>query len=270
MSPEIKHWIEIVGQNYQLFASCFSIFIVCMGIARWFGRSIGLKRAKSQRRKAGLPVASLMSGEEAWTYWGLFRGGLIGLLVAMVFLLNWPINMLSSYLSGAEPYGLTEIGNFFAPIIILGAVLAWNYFVDLMWPDIPRWMRAIYVYGAFIVAFVASLIVAYWWIVVQSKSLEANEILITVEIPLFVILFVSWSCLIGMREGPKAANPALNYPLVSVEVHQGKNLDQAWLYERTDSDYRLVTKSGSNHIIPAANVKEIRGPIEAAEVSSFI
>jgi hypothetical protein len=47
--------------------------------------------------------------------------------------------------------------------------------------------------------------------------------------------------------------------LVSLEVVQGTSFDEAWLYERTDSDYRLVTRSGSNHIIPAANVKEIRG-----------
>ena len=69
-----------------------------------------------------------------------------------------------------------------------------------------------------------------------------------------------------MNEGRVAANPAVNYPLVTLDVHQGKNLDEAWLYEKTDSDYRLVTKTGSNHIIPATNVKEIKGPIEAPEV----
>ena len=61
-----------------------------------------------------------------------------------------------------------------------------------------------------------------------------------------------------MSEGLKAADPEQNYPLVSLEVIQGTNFDQAWLYERTDSDYRLVTKCGSNHIIAAANVKNIK------------
>jgi hypothetical protein len=41
--------------------------------------------------------------------------------------------------------------------------------------------------------------------------------------------------------------------------------DEAWLYERTDSDYRIVTKSGSNHIIPASNVKQIEGLAEIVQ-----
>jgi hypothetical protein len=62
-----------------------------------------------------------------------------------------------------------------------------------------------------------------------------------------------------MSDGLKSADPEQTHPLVRLEVVEGTSLDQAWLYERTDSDYRLVTKCGSNYIIPAANVKEIRG-----------
>jgi len=48
-----------------------------------------------------------------------------------------------------------------------------------------------------------------------------------------------------VSEGLKAADPASNYPLVSIELIQGTGFDEAWLYERTDSDYRIVTKSSS-------------------------
>jgi len=62
-----------------------------------------------------------------------------------------------------------------------------------------------------------------------------------------------------VSEGFKAADPESTYPLVSVKVIEGTDFEEAWLYERTDSDYRIVTKSGSNHIIPASSVKEIKG-----------
>jgi hypothetical protein len=52
---------------------------------------------------------------------------------------------------------------------------------------------------------------------------------------------------------------------LAVEVIQGTGFDEAWLYERTDSDYRIVTKSGSNHIIPASNVKQIKGLAEIVQ-----
>ena len=78
---------------------------------------------------------------------------------------------------------------------------------------------------------------------------------------ILAMVILSWgrSYALGMSVGLKAANPEQTYPLVSLEVIQGTSFDQAWLYERTDSHYRLVTSSGSNHIIPAANVKAIRG-----------
>ncbi len=72
------------------------------------------------------------------------------------------------------------------------------------------------------------------------------------------ILSLCMSYFIGMSDGIRAADPESNYPLVSVELNQGTGFDQVWLYERTDSDYRLVTKNGINHIIPTFNVKKIR------------
>src|SRR5262249_13862933 len=79
------------------------------------------------------------------------------------------------------------------------------------------------------------------------------------------ILFLSVSYVMGMIEGLRTAYPALNYPLVILETRDGAILDRAWLYARTDSDYRLVTAMGSNAIVPATSVKEIRGPEETPE-----
>ena len=93
------------------------------------------------------------------------------------------------------------------------------------------------------------------------SSFVGDELYPMTVILILAMVILSWgrSYALGMSVGLKAANPEQTYPLVSLEVIQGTSFDQAWLYERTDSHYRLVTRSGSNHIIPAANVKAIRG-----------
>src|SRR5262249_18957628 len=109
MSPEINSWIESIGknyrENYQLYASLFSLFLVGMGIARWFGTRKGLEQAKSWRRKAGLPVASLLSTKQTWTYWGLFQSGVIGFLLTANILVSLPIAILE----GSPSYDITDL-----------------------------------------------------------------------------------------------------------------------------------------------------------------
>ena len=80
-----------------------------------------------------------------------------------------------------------------------------------------------------------------------------------------MIVSLCYSYAYGVSEGLKAADPGSTYPLVSIEVIQGTGFDEAWLYERTDSDYRIVTKSGSNQIIPDSNVKQIKGLAEIVQ-----
>jgi len=275
MSPEINSWIVFIGQNYrenyQLYASLFSLFLVGMGIARWFGTRKGLEQAKSWRRKAGLPVASLLSTKQAWTYWGLFQGGVIGFLLMVNMLSSLPLTILSNLLEG-QSYDITKIR------FVMWAPIANVFFLNFALFGSARrrrWtglypFRMVSIIAAFVIIFVivgASLVavsaVIYF---VTSSRVVASVVVVAVEIVITIMLSASLSYIIGMNEGRVAANPAVNYPLVTLDVHQGKNLDEAWLYEKTDSDYRLVTKTGSNHIIPATNVKEIKGPIEAPEV----
>jgi hypothetical protein len=87
---------------------------------------------------------------------------------------------------------------------------------------------------------------------------EEKNVALPVQIIVTVIVCLCYSYVYGVSEGLKAADPETTYPLVSIEVIQGTDFDEAWLYEQTDSDYRIVTKSGSNHIIPASNVKQIK------------
>ena len=63
------------------------------------------------------------------------------------------------------------------------------------------------------------------------------------------VLSFGFSYKSGKSEGLHSADPALNYPLVTLEMRDGDELDRTWLYEWTDSDYRLVTEDGANHII---------------------
>lgn len=88
---------------------------------------------------------------------------------------------------------------------------------------------------------------------------DENNVAFLAQIIPTVIVSLCYSYSYGVSEGLRAADPESTYPLVSVKVIEGTDFEEAWLYERTDSDYRIVTKSGSNQIIPASNVKEIKG-----------
>jgi hypothetical protein len=103
--------------------------------------------------------------------------------------------------------------------------------------------------------FVVLCVVAGLSPVGQGKSMDAS-VALTIQSMALAILSLFFSYLVGM--GDKKADPSLNYPLVNFVLVQGDNLDKALLYERTDSDYRLIAQDGSNRIVPAVNVREIR------------
>ena len=86
-----------------------------------------------------------------------------------------------------------------------------------------------------------------------------NNVAFLVQVILMMIVSLCYSYSCGVSEGFETADPESTYPLVSIKVIEGTDFEETWLYERTDSDYRIVTESGSNHIIPASGVKEIKG-----------
>jgi hypothetical protein len=251
--------MEEVQKNYQFYVSIFTLFVVCMGIARWFGRRQWLRIEKSRRKKAGFPVASLMSHdgstEQSWTYYGLFQGGLLGFL-----LVTWQMSYIVFLViyAGIDPLLENFSVAMGAPIsAILFAI--WGYISKTsLLQFVPR-LRA-FIGPTLVIAISLGIIIA------------THKIKPLYSVPLYavimIILSLALSYTIGMSEGVRSADPALNYPLVTLQTRDGEKLERAWLYERTDSDYRLVTESGENHIVPAANVKGITGPLEAPSGST--
>src|SRR5262249_1077612 len=120
MSFDIQAIMEEIQKNYQFYVSIFTLFVVCMGISRWFGRGHWLQIEKSRRKTAGLPVTSLMSHdgntEQSWTYYGLFQGGLLGLyLVAgnmsyvAVMVINLGVDPLRENVGTVMAYPISAI-----------------------------------------------------------------------------------------------------------------------------------------------------------------
>ena len=256
MSAEAKSLMEVIEKSYQFYVYVFTIFVVCMGVARWYGKQVWRKREESRRESCGLPVAALHSGgnsEQSFTYTSLFQGGLIGVYIA-VAQLTWVVLMLAwenglSVFTAAQRvdiWGGVSILMFFPILMIafvpLNTIFSFRNCISARHCIFPLGI----VLGCVAGAVAATVLITDKGMVVAAQSLAV------------AILSLCMSYFIGMSDGIRAADPESNYPLVSVELNQGTGFDQVWLYERTDSDYRLVTKNGINHIILTFNVKKIR------------
>src|SRR5262245_31410267 len=101
MSVETNSWIELIAKNYQFYVFLFSTFVICMGVARWWGKKSSHEREKTRRKKANLPIASLASlggsVDQSFTYSSLFNGGLLGVYTTLV---------LFTYVVFMEAFGL--------------------------------------------------------------------------------------------------------------------------------------------------------------------
>jgi len=262
MSPQMTSLMEEIEKNYQFYIYVFSLFVVCMGISRWFGRHTWVQREKSRRKTAGLPVASLMSqdgsAEQSWTFPGLFLGGLLGVVMVASYMTYVAVMVIQL---GPQEI-LRSVGAFMSLPITAIAFAIFGYISNtrlLGFLGTSRLAKA----GMSIVLLIC-INVAGGLATARLEPLHSLALYTLV----MAMLSLGLSYAIGMSEGVRTADPALNYPLVTLETRDGKLLDRAWLYERTDSDYRLVTESGANHIVPAANVKEITGPLGAPGASN--
>jgi hypothetical protein len=257
-SPKLEAWIEDVKKNYQLYVFLFSMFVILMGLTRWLGKWLWYQEQISRRKELKLPVASLFSSDTtSFSYLSLFQGGLIGLVVVSCYSLF----LLAS--SGPDADVLQSLPlAMFAPIGWLGGssitLLLMHIFSRKYFGTVAS-SPILIISSMFIIGIVGSSFF------VGALFLGKEDVALPVPIIMTVILCLSWSYAYGVGEGLKAADPESAYPLVTVEVIQGTGFDEAWLYERTDSDYRIVTKSGSNHIIPASNVKQIEGLAEIVQ-----
>jgi len=251
-SPKLGSWIEEVKKNYQFFVFLFSTFVICMGLTRWLGKRQWYQERISRRKKLKLPVASLFSADSSsFSYSGLFQGGLIGLAVV-----SWHFMILVGYPSGGKDVSNRLPLQMLTPIAAIGQMSLGMFWVSLF----SRQHRDMLINSlGLIMSSTVLNVILVSTLVVSFTMLGDENVGFTGPIILTVIVSLCYSYSRGVSEGVKAADPESTYPVVSVKVIEGTDFEEAWLYERTDSDYRIVTKSGSNHIIPASNVKEIKG-----------
>jgi hypothetical protein len=258
-----KTYLDDVKKDYEFYLFLFSLLVLGMGTCRLYGRRTWLQWEKSRRKKAGLPVASLLSQDTAqsWRYSDLYQSGLWGVAMMGIGAVFNPVwNAVSNAVLFrtlhesvvANVYNGIRSTIFSALLFIIFSIKQAGGYQFIM-----RHSPGLII--ILIAGFVAPPAVAAW------LDWEPTWDLVAINASILVILFLCVSYALGMTEGLRIADPALNYPLVTLEARDGKTIDRAWLYERTDSDYRLVTESGSNHIVPSATVIEIRGPVERPE-----
>jgi hypothetical protein len=252
-SPKLGSWIEDVEKNYQFFVFLLSMFAICMGLSRWLGKRLWYQGTISRRKELKLPVASLFSSDpSSFNYSSLFQGGLIGLAIVsyqFVFVFASP---------GADENVLQRLPlAMFLPIVLLAQQSLQLFLVSIFSRQGVHTLTHSFLLIISSTFLIGILVISF--LVEAALLSDEKNIGLPVQIILTVIVSVCYSYAYGVSEGLKAADPDSTYPLVSIKVIEGADFDEAWLYERTDSDYRIVTKSGSNHIIPASNVKEIKG-----------
>jgi len=92
---DAKTWMGAVEKSYQFYAYVFTLYVILMGVMRWYGQTTWYKREQARRAERELPVASLVSNadtERGFSYSALFRGGLTGIRI-VAGLLGWVVAM---------------------------------------------------------------------------------------------------------------------------------------------------------------------------------
>jgi len=256
MPEEPKSILASIEGSYQFYTFLFTTFVIFMGTGSWLGQRIWHRYETERRRAAKQPVASfaLSDGDKSFSHTSLFQGGLFGvfqlgvLLLYVVFMVGWTRGSRIT-----EDYALDPSATLKSVAVLMGyPILMLALLVIAFLVVVRRTLSLGLPYPGFagIALAVAIGVVPFFWIRNGWGILALQAFSLT-------MLCFHFSYVYGMILGVRAANPTLS-SRVSVEVVHGNGLADAWLYEWTDSDYRLVTPDGSNHIIPATNVKEIR------------
>ena len=250
MTTDSNIWISI-EKSYQFYAYVFTLYVICMGIARWFGQTSSRAGEEKRRKSAGLPVAECFSNaEQGFTYASLFQGGLLGVVATsllMTYVLVLPV-ALWGWGSLRTVLDRPDVGSIlmYFPVITIAILTLAVLFLFCRGVGISNLIFA----TGLIAACVAATTIAYWKIA-DKAALVMIQLLAVAAMSLFM------SFLMGIATGLRRAKPEASYPLVSVELQQGAGFDRVWLYERTDSDYRFLSATGANYVVPAANVTKI-------------
>ena len=224
-----------------------------MGLTRWLGKWLWYQETISRRKQLKLPVASLVSSDpSSFSYSSSFQSGFIGLAIASYYFMFVFVSPVYEDLQTVPLAMASTIGLF--------AAFSLQYFAQNIFSrkNIGTLTNSpiLIMSSTFLIAILVGCFVTEF---ILSEKKELALPLLPVQILITIIVSLCYSYAYGASEGLKTADPTLTYPLISIEVIQGTGFEEAWLYQRTDLDYRIVTKSGSNHIIPASNVTQIRG-----------
>ena len=268
MTTDPNIWMGVIEKSYQFYAYVFTLYVICMGLLRWYGQTTWRRREERCRKAAGLPVASCFSNaEQGFTYTSLLQGGFDGALITAAqmawvllmlgfFWLQWAfVSLLLLIFLGGPPLKLTDLDVhiwelvsilMYFPVIMVASVALRNLFTSRHRISLRSFVLAI----CLIVACVAATIIAVW-------ATADRTTLVLVQLFSVAVMSLCMSFFMGIANGLRLADPEASYPLVSVELQQGAGFDRVWLYERTDSDYRFLSATGANYVVPAANVTKI-------------
>ena len=249
-----KSFAELLAGNYQFYLFLFSIFAVAMGFARAFGKTLWEDIERGLRKEQNLPVATLSSaGDSSFTYSSLLQSGLFS--IALVSVLSLYIVFMLAFFYRRSFFTKFRTD----PEQVLTTVATLSLYPILMisfhiYGSFNEHMHKFHVgyligFGGGVVAVAALGLIP----IAFAKSARTKIVLVMVCISAMALLA---SYATGQSEGIDAADPT-THGYVAVETAAGPGLE-GWLYDTTALDYRLVTKDGSNIIIPAATVRAIR------------
>jgi hypothetical protein len=265
MSEKPKSFGEQLAGNYQFYLFALSLFAVAMGAARAFGKSVWEDIERTSREEHHLPIATLKSAvASGFEYSSLLSGGVAAIVLVSVLFLYVVAMLLFSYrLSLFEKFRVdpdTVLRSF--AILMLYPVLMMAFFIYESMQNHADKLPSVYEAVIIGIALVFGAIGLLPLALIRSARMK-----VALQALALTLMALLASFVIGEGEGIKAADPTTS-SYVAVESAAGGSVLEGWLYETTDTDYRLVTKDGANLIVPAASIRTIMAlPNPAAKAS---
>lgn len=235
-------------------------YIILMGWAYQSGRNTCFAKIIEKYRKDQKPIVKLLStsskGELPWQDPALIHGGMTALRV--IAILFGYVVMMSIFASLDETMTTNELIRAMSifmiyPIVMISIFVIMVAAIFSLRQNVFRPFEFAGSLFSPILIGSGAAVLSYYLINVIKESVP----LLASQILLLVVVSMCISYLYGVIESFKDANIEERFPLVEViTLHQ--KIAQLRLYEKTDTDYRFIGEDGINHIIPTANIIEIR------------
>ncbi len=255
MLEKVKFLSETVAPVLKILGVLFVGYVILMGYAHRRGRLTWVSKENQRRSSQGRPTINLLSRnpmvDVPWKDPSLIQGGLTAIF-AVIILLSYVVMGLLSEMLFSQKLVMGDLLDLLLFLMVWPVSMGGFLIGVMIWQH--RHRNAIRsLWGLIVIAlvgFISSFAVPFVF--------EPPETALIVEIALLVILSFLLSYLIGMNQGITEADIEKQFPLVEVLTTQNETISQVRLYEKTDTDYRLIGEDGVNHIIPSVNIREIR------------